>query len=434
MLDFLARKWQSLVFRLLFYFLLSLLALAVVLAISFTQRIRPHVQQQILPNVAQYLEYLVRDIGDPPDLRLAQRLANELPFEMRIEGRGIDWSSSPSLEPISHYRFKPAPAPYGHIMFSHERRKELLLLRRDDLRYLFIVDDGFRRGDERRHWLLFTSLGVILLLLYLGIRRLFRPIGVISEQVRKIGEGDLQQTIAADGKSELGLLADGINRMSRQIRSMLDSKSGLLLAISHELRSPLTRMRVNLELLDDSDTRQKLIDDCREMEALLGAILESEKLASGHAPLALRHCNLADLVDDVVAQHPERERIRRNLRPAELDADAIRVKLLLKNLLDNACQYSAESGEPVDISLDVEGGAAVIEVSDRGVGVPAAEIPRLTEAFYRPDDARLRDTGGYGLGLYLCKLIVDAHGGDLSIDSEPGRGTRVIVKLPLDNT
>jgi signal transduction histidine kinase len=434
MLEYLRRKWQSLVFRLLFYFLLSMLALVLVFAISFAQRIKPHVQQQILPNIAQYLHYLVGDIGDPPDLRVAQRLADDLPFEIRIEGPGIDWASSPTVAPISSYRFETAPAPYERFQFSHHHRKELLLLRQQEIQYLFVVDDGFRRGSERRHWLLFTSLGVILLLLYVGIRRLFRPIGAISKQVRKIGEGDLQQAIVADGRGELGKLAEGINRMSEQIHSMLESKSGLLLAISHELRSPLTRMRVNLELLDDSNLRQKLIDDCREMEALLGAILESEKLSSGHAPLSRRHCELSNLVDEVVSSHPQRERIHTSLHPVQLEVDDLRFKLLLKNLVDNACDYSASTQKPVDISLSSDSGTAILEVRDHGIGIAAEEIPRLKEAFYRPDEARQRNTGGYGLGLYLCQLIVNAHGGELHIESEPGKGTRVIVRLPPDNS
>jgi len=434
MLAYLKRKWQSLVFRLLFYFLLSMLALVLVFAISFAQRIKPHIQQQILPNIAQYLNYLVRDIGDPPDLQVAQQLADDLPFEIRIEGPGIDWASSPSVASISKYHFETAPAPYQQFQFSHHHRKELLLLQQREYRYLFIVDDGFRRRSERRHWLLFGSLGVILFLLYVGIRRLLRPIGTISSQVRKIGEGDLQASVPTDDRGELGRLATGINRMSEQIRRMLENKSGLLLAISHELRSPLTRMRVNLELLDDSVPRQKLIDDCREMESLLGAILESEKLSSGHAPLSRQRCDLSELVEDVVCSHPERERIRSQLLPLALEVDELRFRLLLKNLIDNACNYSVDSPEPVEITLSRDSGRALIEVSDHGVGISADEIPRLTEAFYRPDEARQRNTGGYGLGLYLCRLIVDAHGGELSIESEPGRGTRVSVSLPLDNS
>ena len=434
MLDYLASKWQSLIFRLLFYFMLSILALAMVLAISFTQRLRPHVQQQILPNVERYLDYLISDIGNPPNLLVAQRLADELPFEIRIEGQGSQWASNPAIKPISSYRFEAAPPPYDNVHYGHQRRTELLLIKRDGLQYLFVVEDGFRRGAERRHGLLFVGLAAILLMLYLGIRRLFRPIGAMSELVRRIGEGDLQQSIEVESKGELGLLAAGINRMSRQIKSMLESKSGLLFAISHELRSPLTRMRVNLELLDDEDLRRKLIDDTREMEALIGAILESEKLSSGHAPLSLGQLQLAELVEEVVANHPQRNRIDMRLTPVELAVDELRCKLLLKNLIDNAMQYSREPDARIEVDLQREPNAAILRVVDQGIGIAAVDIPRLTEAFYRPDSSRQRNTGGYGLGLYLCQLIVDAHGGVLRIESEPGKGTRVVVSLPVDNS
>jgi signal transduction histidine kinase len=434
MLDYFRDKWQSLVFRLLFYFLLSILALATVLAISFTQRLRPHVQQQILPNVERYLDYLISDIGNPPDFMMAQRLADELPFEIRIEGQGNHWSSSQTIGAISNYRLEAAPAPYDDVFYGHQRRQDLLLIERDGLRYLFVTEDGFRRGSERRHWLLFAGLAAILLLLYLGIRRLFRPIGIMSEQIRRIGEGDLQQRITPETRGELGLLAAGINRMSRDIASMLEGKSGLLLAISHELRSPLTRMRVNLELLEDDEVQRQLIDDTREMEALISTILESEKLSSGHAPLSLHKTELTGLIDEVLANHPQRDRIQTHLQPLTLAVDGLRFKLLLKNLVDNALQYSSDSNAPIKIALYADAQAVILEVIDQGIGIPAAEIPRLKEAFYRPDSARQRNTGGYGLGLYLCQLIVDAHGGTLGIESEPEKGTRVIVSLPIDNS
>ncbi len=433
MWNYLQARWQSLIFRLLFYFLVSILALAFILATSFAQRFKPHMQNEILPNVARYIDYLIDDIGDPPDLSVALRLANELPFEIRIEGKGIDWASTPGLGAISGYDFKPAPRPYDNVYLGHHRRDQFLMIQRQGYRYLFVVDNSFREGSERRHWVLFVALGSILFLLYFAIRRMFRPIGAISTQVRKIGEGDLSQSISLQGRGELALLAAGINRMAEQIRAMLESKSGLLLAISHELRSPMTRMRVNLELLDESEIRQKLVGDIREMEALVAAILESEKL-NHHATLNLSRCVIPDLVEEIVRLHPCRNRIKTNLSPLEIEGDRLRIKLLIKNLLDNACHYSSDKQAPVDVCLRHDVEYAVIEVQDRGVGIPADDLPRLTEAFYRPDHARQRDTGGYGLGLYLCKLIVKAHDGQMVIESEPGVGTRVTVKLPLDNS
>ena len=426
-------KWQSLIFRLLFYFLLAIVALAIIVAVSFAKRLKPHFQHEILPNVERYIEYLIDDIGQPPDLDIAQRLADELPIELRIVGPELDWTSSPLIRPIEAYQLERAPPPYDDVFIGRFRRDEVLLVQRAGYRYLFDLDNSFRQRYERRHWALFLLIGGTLFILYVAIRRLFRPIGAISSQVDRIAQGDLDQRIEADGKGELALLAAGVNRMSARIKSMLESKSGLLLAISHELRSPLTRMRVNLELLESSDIQQKLIDDVREMETLVGAILESEKLNSQHTPLNRGRCEMLRLIGEVLHSHPCRERVRTVLSPVELDVDRLRISLLLKNLVDNACHYS-DAESPIELRLASEGEYAEIRVIDRGIGIDPDVIPHLTEAFYRPDSARQRETGGYGLGLYLCRLIVDAHGGQMTIESAPEQGTSVTVKLPLHNT
>jgi signal transduction histidine kinase len=431
-------KWQSLIFRLLFFFVLSMLAIAIVIAASFTNRIKPHLRNEILPNVEQYIEYLISDIGIPPDLQVAQKLASDLPFELRIEGYELEWSSSPKLKAIEQYQFRSAPAPYHDVYLAHEQYDHqyasFLLIENQGYRYLFAMDNSFRHGSERRHWLLLLLLGVILLLLYFAISRMLRPIQTISGHVEKIAAGDLEQTLPEEGKGELAMLSAGINHMSAKIKSMLDSKSGLLLAISHELRSPITRMRVNLELLDRGDIQQKLVEDIREMEMLVATILESERLNSRHAALSRSRCKMEELINDVVETHPCRDRIESSLSPVALEVDPLRIKLLLKNLLDNACHYSDESQGKIEISLKHDHSNVSICVQDYGSGIEAEVIPRLTEAFYRPDSSRQRHTGGYGLGLYLCQLIVDAHGGKLSFESKPGTGTRVTVQLSSDNS
>ena len=434
MLGYLRSKWQSLAFRLLFYFLLSVLVLAIIVAASFAKRFKPHFENEILPNVEQYIEYVIADIGLPPNLERAQSLANRLPFEVRIEGQSLSWASSPLVKSIDSYHLEPAPPPYNNVYVGHYRHEDVLVIQKPEYRYLFTLDNNFRQRSERRHWLLFLLIGGVLVLLYFSIRRLFRPLAEMSQQVERIGEGDLDQVIGNKGTGELAVLADGIERMSAQIKSMLESKSALLLAISHELRSPITRMRVNLELLDASDTQRQLVADIREMESLVAAILESERLNNRHAPLNREMTQMEQLVEEVVTIHPESSRINSHLTPITANIDPLRVKLLLKNLIDNACHYSNEQGGPVDVQLDRHGDRLQLRVIDRGTGIAAEEIPRLTEAFYRPDSARQRETGGYGLGLYLCQLISTAHGGEIRIESELGEGTRVVVELPLDNS
>jgi signal transduction histidine kinase len=112
-----------------------------------------------------------------------------------------------------------------------------------------------------------------------------------------------------------------------------------------------------------------------------------------------------------------------------MDIDAARIKLLLKNLLENAVRHTPEGSPPPEIRLGVEKDHVEITVTDRGSGIDATHLPHLTEPFYRVDPSRQRETGGYGLGLYLCRMIVQAHGGKMGIESDKGKGTEVKVRL-----
>jgi signal transduction histidine kinase len=428
--QYLRVKRQSLIFRLLFYFVVSMIVIATILAFNFTSRIKPHLKNDLLPNLARYIEYVVDDIGAPPDLVKAKSLALDLPFELRIEGPSIDWSSQPGIRQINAYKLEKAPRPYQLYYIGSEHSEHLVRLEKNGFSYLFVVDSNFRSGSRKRHWVLFALLGATLLILYLLIRRMFRPIALISEQVGKIGSGELDQAIEIRGEDELAELARGINQMSRQIKSMLEGKAALLLAISHELRSPITRMRVNLELLDDSKIRNSLVEDIREMEHLVANVLESERLNANYAPLNRTRFNLAETIEEVIREFFPAQQIKRELVPVTVFFDEIRVRLLIKNLLDNACRYSTNSKLAVEIELLVENDNLIIQISDQGPGISQEDLQHITEPFYRADSARQRSTGGYGLGLYLCRLIVEAHGGVIEIQSSPGKGTSVIVRLP----
>ena len=425
------RKYQSLIFRILLYFVLSALIVAIVLGWNFANRIKPHFENEILPNLSQYIQYLVIDVGTPPDLDKARALTTSLPFELRIEGHGVNWSSNVLLRPIGQYRFRAAPYPYQQYQVSRRKGDHLLLLEKQGYQYLFAVESSFRSGSRSRHWLLFTLLAGILIVLYLDIRRLFHPLTDISEHLKKIGAGELDETIEIPGKGELSQLADGINTMSNEIKSMLESKASMLLAISHELRSPITRMRINLELLPETDERQTLINDLQEMEELVSGILESEKLNCRHAVLNRSRFDLSICVEDIIAQYFPDCAISRELEPVVANLDEMRIRLLVKNLLDNACRYSQGSGENVLVDLIQEDQQVVLTVTDYGPGVSAEDLLHITEPFYRTDSARMRKTGGYGLGLYLCRLIAEAHDGELEIQSVLGEGMFVRLRLPF---
>ena len=269
---------------------------------------------------------------------------------------------------------------------------------------------------------------------YLILRRMLRPVADISQGVKRMGAGELDYRIPQRANNDLGTLVGSINTMASDIEKMLDAKRQLLLGASHELRSPLTRARIATEMLPESGNKQRLTEDLHEMEKLIADLLESEKMNQGHAVLSKSMTNLRHLIDEVCTELGAADSIIEvSAALPEVDIDRTRIKLLLRNLIGNATTYGGPA--PCRIYATISGTAPAqtltLSVADTGPGIDAEHIEQLTEPFYRTDESRTRSTGGFGLGLYLCRLIAEAHGGTLQIDSTRGRGTTVSVQIPI---
>ena len=224
--------------------------------------------------------------------------------------------------------------------------------------------------------------------------------------------------------------------MAHSLNAMLDAKRALLLAMSHELRSPLTRARVNVELLDDSPERKALLRDLTEMGNQITALLEGERLADGHSALHTETVGLVALATEAGAAdataHPAAAPVLLRLDTGSfiVQADTTRLRLLLRNRLQNARRFGqpdphaslgTHTSAPELFMRRLKDGRTALGVRDHGPGVPPAQLPQLAQAFYRPHGARTRSSGGVGLGLYLCRLVALAHGGELQIsDAQPG--------------
>jgi signal transduction histidine kinase len=261
------------------------------------------------------------------------------------------------------------------------------------------------------------------------VRRLLRPLDAIGAGVAAYTEGHFDRPIAAfasyarDGRlrdDELGALAARIDGMAGSLAGMLEAKRTLLLAISHELRSPLTRARLNAELLDDSPERAALLKDLAEMRDLVATLLESERLQRGHAALQAVPLDLAALLHELAAEGGAEADIA--IAPARATLDETRVRLMLRNLLSNARRHAAGAPRPPQLFLRVEpDGRWALGLRDHGPGVVDEQLARLGEPFHRPDAARTRSAGGVGLGLHLCRQVAQAHGGELRIrNARPG--------------
>ncbi len=256
---------------------------------------------------------------------------------------------------------------------------------------------------------------------YAVIRHIVRPISALAVGAEAFGRGDLHHRVPVIHRDEIGDLAMRFNQMADDIQAMLDGKRALLLAISHELRSPLTRARLHAELVEEGASKTSLLQELAQMRDLITALLESERLDSGHTALQLSPCDLAALVQEQ-AQPGVVLHIEPGLPP--LPVDRLRIQLLLRNLVHNALRHNEPTRGPVVVTLEaaVPGGAAQrLIVRDHGAGVPPEALPQLGEPFFRPDEARTRAEGGVGLGLSLCRLVAQAHGSELLLrNAAPG--------------
>jgi len=421
------RRRHSLGARLVGVFVLLAFAVTVSFVVGTQAALRGGWQDYVRPLVIHYTDLLVAEIGTPPDLARAQALAQRLPLRIRIDGPVVNWDSQPGKEGDKP-RLQHFDAPDG----ADAAWRPVRLLA-DGHRIRFGLADVSRENRPRLiGWATLSVLLLLTALAYATVRRLLRPLKDIRAGALRFGAGDFSRPIALRRRDELGELAMQINRMAGNLHGMLDAKRALLLAISHELRSPLTRARLNAELVPEGPERDALLHDLAEMRDLISDLLESERLATGHAALQTEASDLNALVSETTATQFTRREVRLNLAPSlpTLALDRTRIKLLLRNLLDNALRHSAGAAAPPEVSTALDGAFVRLRVRDHGPGVPEEQLALLAQAFYRPDSARQRATGGVGLGLYLCRLVAQAHGGQMAMRNA-APGLEVDIMLPV---
>ena len=425
-----------------------------------------HFRTSIKPFMVHYVELMEQELGSPPDYERARQITKGIPVDVHVFGPNQNWSTSSRLpdqarlealmktsevrrnstrmdaikqDQIQEDQNQADPARKTPIQLDHVRQYKLRTLADDMI--LFTHSAGFdiyfqiRQPSELRHGgqygvTILLSIFAILLLIYYATKALFRPIEDIQRGVTLIGRGNLNHRISKRRNDQLGDLADNVNAMADDISDMLEAKRQLLLGISHELRSPITRSRVNLALMEDSASKREVEKDMASMEEMITELLESERLSNRHASLNLEKVRLDHLIRELV-QHEFRRKVKvMELIKLEVNLDQARIKLLLRNLLQNAIKHSVDPNRRPTISLINEVDEFCIYVTDSGEGIKASHIPHLTQPFYRADPSRQRKTGGYGLGLHLCRVIVEAHGGKLDITSEMGIGTKIRCGFP----
>jgi signal transduction histidine kinase len=400
-------------------------AAIVLLAVFAFQGIRGDVFEESFESpLDEWSSYLAGRIGSDPELaRLAAQshqmgvvlTTNEGVFAFGLDGR----STTPEhlAEHLGHARTIVVEG-HGSMRYS-----------------FFLPEDTTTVVVSSVLWLWIGGLLFLLGVVYAVQVSQLRPLRWLKEGVDKVSEGDLSTRVPVVRMDEIGQVGRAFNHMTSRVEQMLNDHDRLMADVSHELRSPLARMKVALEMMPESDKREQIAADIREMEALTAALLERERIKNRASHLQTEEFDLVALLREVVAPFGDKgPGVVVSEAPDTLltKADQALIKVLMQNLVDNAVKFSLDDSAAVEVSIKTDDELVTITVEDDGPGIPKEQSDRVLEPFVKLDPSR-GHRNGYGLGLNLCQRIVQAHAGKIHIEQRNPRGARVSVELPAVN-
>jgi two-component system, OmpR family, sensor kinase len=421
------------------YALTAAIAISVMLAFMFLPRFVAS------PRYLEPQAALVQNLVDRFSTRPADGRAEPLDrWRRRLKGKLTFYDASGTTVVASTAETLPRPTSDELAQLKSEKwvlQYRRIVVRSDDstMTAVYVPDSfGFPWG-----FVLPLAGGVLLVVgaatLWFS-RRLVRPLDSLAMAAQQFGSGDTTARARLHRDDELGDVGKAFDDMADRTAALISSQRQLMADVSHELRTPLARIRVALELAAEDPTAAKdvLTDvgcDLDEIDQLIEDILTTARLDTDQAPVIMKEpISVGELADRAAARftakHPGRT-LERTVDDAEraIECDAVLLRRALDNLLDNAAKYS-EPSAPVKLAVHPNGKAVSFEVIDRGVGMSREELQRAGTPFWRADGSRARRTGGVGLGLALARRIARAHGGDVSLDSTPGRGTTARLDIP----
>ena len=399
----------------------------------FAER-QPRAQQwaQLLTSVTNLTRAAI--VSAHPDLRLA--LLDDL---SRAEGIRIDIAddneSLPDLPDDPLLRdvqviLQQSLGPSTRLALERKGVRALFLrtqIEGDDY-WIALPMDRFARSRSLQ-WLGWGVLAALISLLAAAafVSRLTRPLRKLTQAARLIGAGEHPPPLPEDGPEELATVAQAFNQMDADL-SRLDQDRALILAgVSHDLRTPLTRLRMGIEMsVEDEESRHAMSADVEEMDRTIGQFLDFARSDGGETKQTVQ---LDQLLADLFTQYQRRQMpVAATIGGVpSIQGQPQALRRLAANLIDNALRYG--EGQPVDLALTVTHGAIQLTVADRGPGIPPEEVERLKRPFTRLESAR-SNTGGAGLGLAIAERIVRHHGGTLELLSREGGGLLARVTIP----
>ena len=277
-------------------------------------------------------------------------------------------------------------------------------------------------------WLLYALLFAtcVGLLAYAVARMATRPLRQLAQAATELGRNIEQPPLAERGPTEVRHAASAFNNMQAQLRRYLQERTQMLAAITHDLQTPLTRIRLRLEKVADNELRERLVDDLFAIQGMIRDGLDLARSMNSAEPM--QRTDFDSILDSVCADAAEagQDVTLSGLTGASIMAQPGALRRCLTNLIDNAVKY----GGNARVSAAREDSRVVVRVQDGGPGIPEALLGAVFDPFFRIESSRSRDTGGTGIGLTIARNIAEKHGGKLSLQNHPDGGVVALLELP----
>ncbi len=299
-------------------------------------------------------------------------------------------------------------------------------------RVIRIGFDADRLGTHPPTAILLVVFGGALAVVFatlLVVRRTTLPLSRLAKAAQRIGSGSFNQRLPERGPAELAALERAFNRMAAELEQLINNRTTLLAGISHDLRTPLTRMRLALELLSDKTEPELLLGlerDLEQMDQLIGQALELGRVADTQAADLVSLAHLLEQVAEDARRAGGKVHWQVN-DECQCQIAHAPMQRVLTNLLDNAIRYGA--GATVELICECRNGEGTVSVLDRGPGIPEDQREAVFLPFHRLEQSRSRDTGGSGLGLAIARQLCEAHGWSIRMKPRPGGGTEALLQF-----
>ncbi len=432
----LRRFFRSIFTKLIFINLVAwfLILMAVVFAFFFS---KSGEKGPFHKNVSQYIQYIIDDLGTPPQKQNGLKIHKKTGLHISFSGANGRWTTRDHFPDTTKMQFRRIHiSDNDNVQVSGKFGHHGLRVQVDDGTFFFEFAGGAEEDSRQKvgHLLLLLFLSIILFGCYLALKRLLFPLKSLGIGVAEVAGGNLSHQVVVQRNDELSELAHSFNDMTLKLKKMMQTKEHLLRDISHELRSPLTRMKVALELMDESEAKVGIQQDVIEMEEMIAAILESARDHHDSRKQNLVQCDLDRILKRVAEKYGNLvPGVRYTSDNTTLDclANESSLSTVFTNIIDNSIKFSADQDRAVEVQLKRVNNSGLVTVKDYGEGIEENELPLLFEPFYRVDKSRSRQTGGFGLGLSLCKTIIESHGGKIKVESSIGEGTTFFLTIPL---